>query len=50
LEDEFDRIRMLLGHDNRMQGSAPAAYISRAEQYAWSECPEPLKINPEAHR
>jgi hypothetical protein len=49
LENELDGVRMLLGHDNRVRGPAPAADVSRAEQHAWSERAEARKINPEAH-
>lgn len=49
LEDEFDGVRVLLGHDNRVRGAAPAADVSRAEQHAWPERAEAREINPEAH-
>ena len=49
LENEFDGVRMLLGHDDRARRAAPAADISRAEQRAWSEWHEAEKISPEAH-
>ena len=48
MENELDGVRMLLGHDNRVRGAAPAADI-RAEQHAWSQWAEARKINPEAH-
>ena len=31
LENELDGVRMLLGHDNRVRRTPPAADISRAE-------------------
>jgi hypothetical protein len=40
---------MLLGHDNRVRGRAPAAEISRAEQHAWSQPAEAWKTDREAH-
>jgi hypothetical protein len=49
LENELDGVRVLLGHDERVRGAAPAADISRAEQHAWSEWADTRKISPEAH-
>jgi hypothetical protein len=49
LENELDGVRMLLGHDNRVRGAAPAADILRAEQHAWSQWAEARKINREPH-